>query len=499
MIEPSARTTPDAIDASLALDALGDLVAVVGPDGSVRWLNAPLRRLEEGGSFRRGAAATEGAARLFAAGPESEALLRAFNEVLAGRSQRWDGDCPYRIDPQRWATVTLVPLEVSGGRGVLVKIGELSARTDAELKVRESEARWRRLVDGSPDIVFITDESSRMIYANRALEDQTGYTAADFQMRQSDNPFLHPDDAERVGQFIAAFLASSATYSGRVENRFITKAGEILWVSSVLGKTEYLGRPALQFVVQNITAERLAREESALRLKEAQEAVRSRDAFLAIAAHEPKTPLTSLRGYAQWLVRSRHADDAQRARAVDAIDRQVTRLGTLIERLLDVARIEAGRLRIHREPADLAALLREAVALIPRPTSTRLLVEAPPHLPARVDPLRIEQVVTNLVDNALRYGPDGAVRVSLRAEDGAAVIEVSDEGPGVPAERAEQIFERFFQVAGDSRQGLGLGLHVCRQIVSQHGGVIVLVPTAAPGCRFRVSLPLTGDDDEGAS
>src|SRR5439155_19230449 len=98
------------------------------------------------------------------------------------------------------------PCAVSGQRGALLQIVDATARTSAEVAVRESEARWRRLVDGSPDVVFITDAASRMIYANRALEEQTGFTAADFQMPQEENHFIHPDDQQRVARFIGDFL-----------------------------------------------------------------------------------------------------------------------------------------------------------------------------------------------------------------------------------------------------------------------------------------------------
>src|SRR5262249_15073197 len=161
----------------------------------------------------------------------------------------------------------------------------------------------------------------------------TGYTVVDFQMRQADNRFIHPDDRAGVASAIAAFLASDRTYSDRIENRFITRWGEVQWYSSVLAKTEYQGQLALQFVVHNITAQRRAQEESARRLRESQEAVRVRDEFLSIAAHELKTPLTSLLGYSQWVASALHkgevVEPAKAERAVQAIERQARKLSLL--------------------------------------------------------------------------------------------------------------------------------------------------------------------------
>lgn len=129
----------------------------------------------------------------------------------------------------------------------------------AEVALRESEERYRTLVEAFPDIVFITDYESRMCWANDALERQTGLTVEDFQMSQTENPFIHPGDAERVAEQIGAFLESDARYSEPIDNRFIDEEGTLYWYSSLLTKTTYDGEPALQFITRNIT-ERKERE-----------------------------------------------------------------------------------------------------------------------------------------------------------------------------------------------------------------------------------------------
>ncbi len=123
----------------------------------------------------------------------------------------------------------------------------------AEKALKESEMRYRHLVEAFSDIIFITDLESRMLYANPALEEQTGYTVSDFQFTQEENPFIHPDDAERVGLFLADFVKSEKKKSEVIENRFIDKNSITHWYSSVVTKIDFLGNPSLQFIIHDIT------------------------------------------------------------------------------------------------------------------------------------------------------------------------------------------------------------------------------------------------------
>ncbi len=141
-----------------------------------------------------------------------------------------------------------------------------AAHSRARQQFRESEERYRSLVESLPDIVFITDYESRMLWANSALERKTGLTVEDFQVPQEDNPFIHPDDADRVAGRIGDFVESNRKFSEPVENRFVDANGNLHWYSSIVTKISYDGEPALQFVTREVT-ERRAREER-LREKE---------------------------------------------------------------------------------------------------------------------------------------------------------------------------------------------------------------------------------------
>lgn len=215
---------------------------------------------------------------------------------------------------------------------------------------------------------------------------------------------------------------------------------------------------------------------------EAEAAVRARDEFLSIAAHELRTPVTGLKGAVQLLLR-RHArgtlDPTRLADSLTLLDAATDRLTVLIDDLLDVSRIRAGRLLLTRVPTDLAALLRRAVAQLAEQAEAaqRIHLDLPPRLPVLwVDPLRIDQVLTNLLDNALKYSPQGgAVRVVAREADGGVLVRVEDHGIGLPPGYEERIFEPFGRAPNAARSnlpGMGLGLYICRNIVERHGGRI---------------------------
>jgi signal transduction histidine kinase len=238
--------------------------------------------------------------------------------------------------------------------------------------------------------------------------------------------------------------------------------------------------------------------ENARLYTQAREAVRVRDEFLSIAAHELKTPITSLRGTAQLLLRTLEKSgtvDAQRLRGrLAAINQQSGKIGRLVNQLLDVSRLDAGKLTLDRAPTDLPGLVR-GVAEAAEALSDRhaIAVRAEGAAIATVDPIRLEQVLTNLVDNAIKYSPDGGpIEIALtRPSPGEVAISVTDRGLGIPPEHRSRIFDRFFQAhAGNHYSGMGLGLYVSRQIVELHGGTLEADFPAEGGTRFVVRLPV---------
>ncbi|MEA2639608.1 MAG: hypothetical protein QOF51_1002 [Chloroflexota bacterium] len=240
----------------------------------------------------------------------------------------------------------------------------------------------------------------------------------------------------------------------------------------------------------------------------AQEAVQIREEFLSVAAHELRTPLTSLRLATQMALRQLEREPEQAPerlfRMLRTADEQTRRLSLLVVQLLDISRLERGQLELQREEVDLVVLAGQAIDAV-RPTTSRHRIElqAPAACRVSADPLRVEQVLVNLLTNAVKYSPKGGtIRVEVpEPGPGAGEVEiaVTDEGQGIPPEHREQIFERFFQIVTNDREtGLGLGLYISRQIAEAHGGSLHVEEPPAGGSRFVLRLPVGAPPVPGA-
>jgi signal transduction histidine kinase len=238
-------------------------------------------------------------------------------------------------------------------------------------------------------------------------------------------------------------------------------------------------------------------EELAETNRQLEEATRLREAFISVAAHELKTPISSLRLSAQLaervLQQTNTPDQERLSRQIQTVIDQSVKLARLVEQMLDVSRVKAGRLEIQPEPTDLVALIEGIVDHARQKTTKHtisVLAEGP--LEANMDPLRIEQVLVNLLDNAIKYSPSGGpidIQSSQEA-DGEVQISVTDNGIGIPLEHRERVFEQFYQAhAGGSAAGMGLGLYISRQIAELHGGTLEAEFPEEGGSRFVLTLP----------
>jgi signal transduction histidine kinase len=242
---------------------------------------------------------------------------------------------------------------------------------------------------------------------------------------------------------------------------------------------------------------RMAREQAAQRIK---------DDFLSIVSHELRTPLTSIQGYSQLLegrLRGERSGDSKEMAHLRVIRSQVGRMRRLVDDLLDVSRIDRrGGVSIEPVDFDLAEELRETVSRTRREHADREIhLTAPETMPVHVDRDRIDQVVGNLLENAVKYSPDGGpIRVMAERRGGEVEVRVADTGIGIPSEHRDHVFERFYQATGDAGRrfgGLGLGLYISRAIIDAHGGRIWAAPNLddASGSVFgfripRVAMPL---------
>lgn len=232
--------------------------------------------------------------------------------------------------------------------------------------------------------------------------------------------------------------------------------------------------------------------------EKAKNAVSLRDEFLSIASHELKTPLTPLKLHLQSLIRIISKGEPthdQLVKIATHSDRQITRISSLIEDLLDVSRITAGKLSLHKEKFSLPALIQEILVnygeQIKRMNST-VHVEVEPDIIVNLDRLRIEQVLVNLITNAGKYAPGKPIEIKLkRINENKICLQVIDQGPGISNEDQKRIFNRFERVRSENNiGGLGLGLYISKQIIEAHGGHISVVSEPGHGAKFNLELPV---------
>lgn len=237
--------------------------------------------------------------------------------------------------------------------------------------------------------------------------------------------------------------------------------------------------------------------------REAREAVRARDQFLSIASHELKTPITSLLGYTDLLLRraQRGGGISERdERAVRIIGNQATRLNRLIVALLDLSRIETGQLSIERSPVELNLLAQRLIHEIQQTQQSAHTIELQTSaeiLMVLGDELRLEQVLQNLIQNAIKYSPDGGtVSIRLERRGESAYIHVTDQGIGIPHAALPNLFRRFYRAPNVELQhisGMGVGLFVVREIIQLHGGEISVESVEGHGSTFTICLTLMAD------
>ncbi len=361
--------------------------------------------------------------------------------------------------------------------------------------LQDSEDRFQLFVESVADYaMFMLTPDGRVDTWNVGAQRIKGYSADEIIGRHFST--FYPEEDVRSGKCEHELEVAAAVGRFEDEGWRVRKDGTRFWANVIISAVRNADGDLVGYskVTRDLTERRRAEEER-LRLAQAEEALRLRDEFLSIASHELKTPLTSLRLQLQSLRDGADVLVPRVARKLERALRSTERLTRLVETLLDVSRMSTGRLTLNKEPFDLVEATEEVCDRFREQaeqarTEIVLRAEARPILGVW-DRLRVEQVVSNLIANALKYAPGQPVSVVVSAIDGEASISVADRGPGIPEAAAPRIFERFERAAPVVNYGgLGLGLFVSREIVNAHGGAIGVCNRPEGGACFTLSLPL---------
>ena len=348
-----------------------------------------------------------------------------------------------------------------------------------------AEDALRSLADG----VTLVDGAGRVVFLNPRAQALFGLsadawltrTASDYFHALAENTLSGASVAERMEEYAAqAEDMPSLEFTLRIPSERIVEAK---WF--VVHGASSDGR-AYGVLWRDVTREK--------------ELDQMKTQLLSTVSHELRTPLASIKGFATTLLRQDvRWDEATQREFLHIIEEESNRLEELIDNLLEMSQLETGALSVRKEPVQVRHLVREAVEQAQRRTEAHWFVmDLPAELPrVWADPRRIRQVLTNLLDNAIKYSPQGGqITVTCEVENEFVVVGVADQGVGIPREYADRIFDRFFQIDGASTRklgGSGLGLAIAKGILEAHHGKIWAEPGAGQGSVFRFSLPIVKD------
>jgi len=358
-------------------------------------------------------------------------------------------------------------------------------RSRSEEALRESEARYRSVLENSRDVIVRFNVQTGIYeYVSPSCEILTGYTSAEYTSMdiKAILDMIHPDDLPAV---IAAQARSLETGEAEVEYRQRKKNGEYIWISNRMS------------VIYDDSGKPLYRNINLRDVTERKKADQIKDEFIGMVSHELRTPLTIIKG----AVRVAMNKDLPIEQVYDLLNDANTgadALANLLDNLVELSRYQADRLKLTKNIMDTGSVAQEMVDKRAESDKSHIFTaDIEPGLPlVPADKIRLEHVIGNLMDNAVKYSPEGTeVKVSVHRRADYLLFSVSDQGKGIPPKDQAKLFQPFERLGEKSttRPGLGLGLLVCKRLVEAHGGKIWVESAPGKGSTFYFTLPVDGD------
>ena len=381
-----------------------------------------------------------------------------------------------------WAKITVLPIKDDKGKivGYTCLSRDLTRFREASAALRRSESRFKRLFESDIICIFIADFNGTVIEANKAYLSLLGYTREDLVSHMITWADITPPEyAEKDAEAIKE--AKEKGICSTYEKEYIHRDGHRIPILIGYALIEGYKDRCIGFVL-NITERKMLEQR--------------KDEFISVASHELKTPLTSIKAFAQIL--QQHMDriyDEQSQLYLKKMEVQINRLTDLVSDLLDVSRIQAGKLELHKEHFQFDEMVKSVTDnLAPVLNNHSIEIQKNESVTVYADRSRLEQVLINLITNAVKYSP-GVDKIIIRIEKKKGFIRTSvhDFGIGIPKDKQKKIFDRFYRVKGprgERFQGLGLGLYISAEIVRRHDGEISFESTEGKGSIFYFTLPL---------
>jgi PAS domain S-box-containing protein len=487
LVEVAQKKDRDFI--SKVLDTAGALVMVLEPEGRIVLFN---RTSEEVSGYKFGEVRGKRPWDVFMAPGAATDARTGFKQVASGDAfGPWETLCRTKSGEARniaGSHSTLLGQD-GGVEYVIVTATDITESRLAEVALKESEERYRSVFESTGTAMCIVDRDAVITFLNGEFERIAGHPAGEIIGKKKFTEFLgEAETAEFLG-YIAELESRPPEVSGPVhfECSFTDGAGGVLRMLANMGRLPGSGAGTSAVSLIDITREKEYERDLSER------AERLRD-FLVVASHELRHPISIVKGYANTLTEYMERMPPELVQEIlKDIDLSTDRLTRYVEQLLDVSRVEQGRLFINREQADPELLLKMAlddtrVMGVENQFLTRVACTGP----IEVDVEKFVQLVHILVDNAVKFSPNGsAIEVEVERTGEDIIVSVMDRGNGIPLESRTKVFDRFYQVEDalhHSKPGMGLGLYIASQIVDAHSGRVWVEPRDGGGSVFRFTI-----------
>jgi PAS domain S-box-containing protein len=390
-----------------------------------------------------------------------------------------------------WVDVQAQAIEDNGKRtGWVTLFTDITARKQTEEALKQSEEKYREIINTSTDAIISTNPRMNITIFNHGAERIFGYKEKEI-LGQSIMVIFQPEQYRKVSREIVNLkdIGTSQFANKIFETSGFKKDFTNVPIEVSLSTRKVEDNFIITMIIRDITVR-----------KEAEEKLRKIDQmkseFLSNVSHELRTPLQSISGFTKLILTGKVPDPIVQQEFLQIVDRETAHLGNLINSLLDMSRLEAGRFQIYKKPNSVSDIFTDSIKMfhsLAREKSIMLKENIPADLPKiEVDSERMRQVIINLLSNALKFSePGSTVNVKVAVRDGDLLFQVTDHGTGIQEEAMKHLFERFYRVEGETvRGGTGLGLYISKQIIDAHGGRIWVESKFGQGSTFSFTLPL---------
>ena len=396
-------------------------------------------------------------------------------------------------DGQHFVNFILNPLMDENGE--VTHIISITYEVTEEMAVKkmlsENEQRFRSLANSMPQFVWTADKDGNIDFFNDKWYEYTHFDRS-LSGNRNFEKVLHPDHLEKTKTLWAESIEKGRQFEMEYLFRDYDNPGNYRW---------FLGR-AVQ--IKDSEGNAVQWVGTCTDIDEFKQLQKQKDSFLGIASHELKTPLTSLKLYAQFIEKNlRKEGDSKNAEVAKKMDVQINKLTSLITDLLDVTKIQNGKLQLNKTDFDVDQMIDDVVEEQQMNSRHKLTVEKEKIGTAFGDPHRISQVLTNLINNAIKYSPAAEeVLITVKKENENICFCVKDYGIGVSADNREKIFDQYYRVSGTKEHtfpGLGLGLFISSEIIKRSNGKIYVNDVEGAGTEVCFEIPVTDEPDTAVS